>query len=274
MKYIVLLILCLGISNKSFADCSSNGIWAYATDDELNQNSIIIVEAYAFSRAIIDSLNISYFVYLESDEERVELETLEICKGMFYISQALFSLDGPLKNGQPYDLKIVNRQNKEQNILKKWNSAKKQHEPYSWLAGPSQIRPKPKLNESIELVAKSVHWYGCGPAIYADFDLGIKDSSLTLVRTELFDIEKDESHVYFLAVAYDGVVRVGHGMCSGAFDFRDKAKYKIRFSTIGSNEKNDIEWTDWTLFDSPYEAPEWNRENYQISQEWKNGDEE
>ncbi len=42
-------------------------------------------------------------------------------------------------------------------------------------------------------------------------------------------------------------------MCSGAFNYKEKGKYKVRFSLmdICGNENNT--WTTWVEFDSPFE---------------------
>ena len=45
-------------------------------------------------------------------------------------------------------------------------------------------------------------------------------------------------------------------MCSGAFDFKEKEQYKIRFSLTDTSGNSDKEWTNWMNFDSPYEGYE------------------
>jgi hypothetical protein len=235
------------------ADCTSNGIWAYPSTSELNQNSIIVVEGYARSQRIIDSLNIGYHIYLETEGEKIDLEVIETCKGMFFITQALLKPKSKLMLGKTYELKISNLDEREKRRLIKWNSAKNEYEPISWKVIDKIENENPICITQPKLVDKTIVWYGCGPDVYAVFDLGISDSSNALIRTELYDIKTKEANTYYLTLEEDGLLRVGHGMCSGAFDFNEKGQYKIRFSITDVSGDFNKKWTDWITFDSPYQ---------------------
>lgn len=254
MKYVLSLILGLGIFGQVFADCSSSGLWAYPSTSKINQNSIIVIEGYARSQKIIDSLNIGYPIYLEANGHRVKLKVLEINKGMFQLTQALLKPTAKLITGKTYTL-IIDGQNK--NIiggLSKWNSEKKEYEPISWVVNNVVDTEKPKWITKPKLVDKTTQWYGCGPAIHAVFQLKIKDKSKTLIKTELVNIKTKESTTYYLNIAKDGKLHVGHGMCSGAFYFKAKNNYKVRFSLTDLSGNTDMQWTEWTQFASPLKA--------------------
>ncbi|GAA5024054.1 hypothetical protein GCM10011506_07350 [Marivirga lumbricoides] len=254
MRYLFLVIFNLCILGEVLADCSSGGIWVYSTTTELNQNSIIVVEGYARSQRIIDSLNISYFIYLESGEQRIELDVLERCKGMFSITQALVRPKSKLTKGKTYTLKISNLDEWENRIWTKWNSEKEEYEPISWKVNDKLDEENPKWIKEPKLVDKTIIWYGCGPAIYVIFDLKINGLSNSLIKTELYNTNTKEENTYYLIMGEDGKLEVGHGMCSGAFDFEENSQYKIRFSLMGSSGNSDEKWTNWITFDSPYEG--------------------
>ena len=65
-----------------------SGLWAYPSSESISSNSIIIVEGYSFSQRIVDSLNISYPVYLQTDDHRIDLEVVDICIGGYQLTQA------------------------------------------------------------------------------------------------------------------------------------------------------------------------------------------
>lgn len=254
MKYLFFIFFSLGISGQALTDCSSSGIWAYPSTSQLNQNSIIIIEGYARSQRIIDSLNIGYSIYLETEGQKIELEIIETCKGMFSITQSILKPKSKLIPGKTYNLKISNLDEWEKKSLTKWNSEKKEYEPISWKVNDKIDNENPKWITKPKLVDKTTIWYGCGPAVYAVFDLKINDSSGTLIKTELYDFKTKESNTYYLTLGEERQLNIGHGMCSGAFDFKDKSQYKIRFSLTDVSGNSDKEWTDWITFDSPYQG--------------------
>lgn len=253
MKYLFFIFFSLCISTNVLAECSSNGIWAYPSTTEINQNTILIVEGYARSQRVIDSLNIGYQIYLESGEEQIALEVIETCQGMFSITQALLRPISKLTPGKTYKLKISNLDKWDERDLSKWNSEKKRYEAISWKVSSKIDNDNPKWITEPKLVANGTEWYGCGPAVYAIFDLKIKDASSSLVKVELYNYDTKEINTYYLTLNDDGKLEVGHGMCSGAFTFRNKQQYKIRFSLTDISGNSDEKWTDWGNLDSPYE---------------------
>ncbi len=87
--------------------------------------------------------------------------------------------------------------------------------------------------------------YGCGPAIFAHFQVRIDDASETLVKTEVVNLQNKEKTIYYLS-SRDGKIDIGHGMCSGAFSFREKGKYKVRFDLMDASGNSFGRWSKWT----------------------------
>jgi len=254
MKYLITIILSLILYGQALAKCSSSGIWAYPSKSEINQNSMIILDGYARSQRIIDSLNIGHPIYLEANGHLVKLQVLEINKGMFSLTQAILQPEEILIGGKSYKLKIENLTEWEQKLLSRWNSETGKYEPISWTVKSGIDNEIPKWQSRPKLVDKTTVWYGCGPAIYAVFDSKIEDDSQTLIKTQLVDISTNETYTYYLTLNKYGKLNVGHGMCSGAFDFKPNNKYKIRFSLTDLSGNSNAEWTEWIKFDSPFEG--------------------
>ena len=116
-KTVLTILLIFGISSSSVAKCSNSGLWVFPKSSEIHLNDIIVVEGYASSQRIIDSLNNGYPIYLEADGHKVEFEILEVHKGMFQLTQAILRPLSELKFGKKYVLKIKNLKENEAKAL-------------------------------------------------------------------------------------------------------------------------------------------------------------
>src|SRR5690554_436969 len=251
MKYLITIILSLILSNQVYARCSSSGIWTYPSDGEISQNSIFIIEGFSRSQGIIDSLNIRYPMYLQADGHTVRLEVVQTHKGMFLLTQAILKPKSKLLPGKTYILKIRNYPTWEGQSIKQWNSENGRNEAVTWKVSEILDVDSPEWIMKPKLVDKKTALYGCGPEAYSVFDLKIKDNSRSLIKTELYNIETNQSTTYYLTLEENGKLNVGHGMCSGAFRFNKENNYKIRFSLIDLSGNSDNKWTDWLAIENP-----------------------
>ena len=173
---------------------------------------------------------------------------------MFHLTQAILTPNEKLISGRTYYLKIDNLDKYEETLLTKWNSETNESEAISWkVEGGTDTRTPESLNQP-KLVDKRTIYYGCGPAIYLDFKFQVKDESEILIKTELMDLESSESTTYCLSFKNTDTLSVGHGMCSGEFNYKENHKYKVRFSLMDVCGNENKEWTAWIEFDSPLEG--------------------
>ena len=100
-----------------------------------------------------------------------------------------------------------------------------------------------------KLISKTYKAYGCGPAIFANFQVKINDASETLVKTEVVDLENNEKTIYYLN-SKDEKIYVGHSMCSGAFALKKNGKYKVRFDLLDASGNSFGKWSEWTTIDN------------------------
>ena len=252
MKKYTITILGVFFTINLLAECSMSGLWAYPSSKSISSNSIIMVEGYSFSQRIVDSLNISYPAYLQTDDHRIDLEVVDICIGEYQLTQAVLQPKQSLVRGKSYQLKIGNLSDWEQKDLRKWNSLEKRYEPISWIVDKKDDQTEPMWAEMPKLSDRSTIWYGCGPAIYATFELQVQDQSQTFVTTELYDVTQNKVCTYHLPISENGKLNVGHGMCSGAFFYLEKGEYQIRFSLLDMSGNTNSNWTEWISFKSPF----------------------
>jgi len=231
--------------------CSWSGIYVYPKSNTITSNSWIIIEGYASSQSIIDSLNNGYSVYLESDGSKIPLQLKEFNKGGFRLTQAILVPTKKLTIGKTYFLIIDNLNEREKEFLTRWNSTTKKHEPISWLITDETDILSPVFLELPKLIDKKYIQYGCGPAVHAIFKISAKDKSDILVKTQLIDLKSGEKTTYFLTLEDSGQLSVGHGMCAGAFSYKNDEKYKIRFCLFDNNGNSYDIWSNWIHFKSP-----------------------
>ncbi len=248
---ILLLFLNLTFLGSLYADCSVYGLNVFPKTETINKNSFFVLEGYARTQEIITLLNSKYPVYLESKNHRVNLSIKRLNIGMFNLTQAILTTEEDLIPDVVYFLRIDNLGKLEERLLTIWNSELQKSLPISWKIDNEKDSIPPKLIENPIQINSSNIKYGCGPAIFSDFKIITEDQSEIIIKTELVNLYNGESTTYFLTINDSNIVRVGHGMCSGAFTFERNIKYKVRFSLIDICGNENEQWTSWINFDSP-----------------------
>ncbi len=255
MRLTILLILFLLHSVYGRSDCANSGIWVSSISKVTTTNSLFLIEGYAQSMDVIKKLNKDYPVYIESFNHKVRLEVIIYNKGDFNVSQAVLKPTEKLMKWVSYDIRIENLE--DQHPKSYWGDNE-----VDFLTGGFYISDASVgYTKSCQLTDLSykesfVNFYGCGPSVKANFNMTFSDTNYKYVEVDLAHT-KTGRHTKYL-VNYDmknKQVVVGHGMCSGAFDYTKNGKYKVRFripkSTVDSPEN---EWSDWIIFDSPYKS--------------------
>lgn len=239
--FLTLLILTFG-TISIYADCSSSNISVWPRGTEINSNSIFIIQGYGTSQDVVRNLNKKYKVYLKSKNSIVSLEIIKVYEGQYNLTQAVLKPKTQLIEGKTYTLQISNleRYEKEdyyrENFKWRVNNKKDIDLPY-WSAKP-KYENKQKIN------------YGCGPAKFVDFCACINDSSPVVVFTKLTEEKTGKTTEYFITPDSTSL-RIGHGMCSGAFEFKDGEHYKISFSLMDASGNINDTLTSELKFVSP-----------------------
>lgn len=245
MKTLIASFLFLFSSLFAFADCMSSGIWAFPKSETISQNSIIMLEGYAMSQDIIIGLNKDYPIFLQSGSHQVKLSVKENCEGGYGLTQAILNIDDELIVGKKYKIQIDNLPKEERRMHHLSKT--------SWTVKKDVDKTIPVWNKKPEHGENIFMMYGCGPEVYASFEIEIADNSETLVKTELMDMKTNTKQIYYLEHS-DGKLDIGHGMCAGAFNFEHERDYKVRFDLVDASGNTLNEWTDWVQFKSPYSS--------------------
>lgn len=252
MKKTLLLTIFLSqfcFGNIESFECSSAGLNYFPIKKEISLNSKFIIEGYAYSQKAINNLK-DKKVYLEDyQKNKIELEIIEILRGEMELTQAILKPTKQLEPNTTYFLRISNLNKIDKENIYRWNSNTKKREPISWKT--KSIIYDDLLNENLELeyYKDEATLYGCGPAVYSVFNIINTNKKEIWYKTEVVNI-KTKSKTTYILVSTENKLSVGHGMCSGAFTFKEKGKYKVRFTPMNTDGKMNKP-TKWITIENP-----------------------
>lgn len=250
MRYIIFIILLTFSLKPAFAECAMSGMQFYPEQKEISLNSMFIIQGYSMSQKTIISFR-ERKVYLESENgDLIELRLQEILKGQMLLTQAIFRPISELKPNTIYSLKYSDQTERETNEMKRWNSEKKESEKVYWKTNDNKSLETLDFNLNINFKKTEVIHYGCGPSANAIFTVENKPEFEIWYKAEVIEIDTNKTTVYYIT-EWKGKLQVGHGMCSGAFTFKRKGDYKVRFTPMNT-DGNSIASTDWKKFESPF----------------------
>lgn len=247
MKNILVLLIALLQINFAWSDCMSGGINAYPKSSAISSNSIIIVEGFGTAQKIIDSINNKYPVYLQSGQKKVKLKVKYTLKGNFNLTQVILIPEKPLEVGKTYELKIDENPHR----LTRYNPSSGSFENITWTVKKPIKRPLLAFNSPPKHQKGSYEMFGCGPAAYTHFEIDISTKKEIFIKVDLFDITDSTTVTYCLPYENLKTLDVGHGMCSGAFNFTKNNQYKIRFKLFDFQGNKSAGNSEWIKFKSP-----------------------
>jgi hypothetical protein len=248
-KFILLLLLTFGVKT-AFAECAMNAMYFFPETKAISLNSKFIIQGYAFSQKTINSFK-NRTVYLESDSgELIELNLEEFYTGQMQLTQAIFCPTSELKPNTKYFLKYSDQTENEEREMKQYNREKKVREKVYWKTSYKKELETLNPNLNVEFEKTEVIHFGCGPSANAIFDVKNKSESEIWFKTEVIDLNTKDKKVFYIK-EWNGKLNVGHGMCAGAFAYKNKGKYKVRFTPMNTDGKS-LKTTDWTTFESPF----------------------
>ena len=250
MKKLILVLLLTFSIKSAFADCSSMGMQFFPSTKEISLNSMFIIQGYAFSQKTINSFK-NRTIYLESENgELIKLNLQELLKGQMQLTQAIFCPASKLKSHTKYFLKYSDQTENEGKEMMQYNKEKKEREKVYWKTSDKKSIDNLKSNLTIEFEKTEVRFYGCGPKANAIFKIKNRPEPEIWYKTEVIETGTNKKFVYYIK-EWNKKLNVGHDMCSGAFTFNRKGKYKVRFTPMNTDGKS-LKTTNWKTFESPF----------------------
>lgn len=249
MRKLIVSILLVAFALPALAKCASTAIWAYPSTKEVPRNGRFLVIGYGKAVQVIDSLDESYPVHLQSGDRKVPLKVEERNKG-YKQKQALIRPKEELEPGRTYRLRIPSLGDRESVLLTNYRSELDKREWLSWKVGKKRDQKMPEWKQTPELVDRRYQELGCGPRVQAVFGLeGIEDAELW-AKVRLRKVGSELNEEWILPIE-DGQVVLGHGMCSGSFSFAPSSKYEVRFRLMDPCGNKMSTWSEWKRFEAP-----------------------
>jgi hypothetical protein len=227
MKYTSLIILTFFIATMASAKCANSGIYCLSKSSTVQKNGLIILEFYASSQNLIPDLNKKYPMYLKATNGKVKLNIIETLKGEMNVTQIILKPISALKVNETYSLQIDNLPKYERKP-ERYNSSSNKWESLTFKVNNEEENDIPTFSNSPKEQKQSLVYYGCGPASWVYFTIAGQDESELFVRTTVKNKATEKVTTYILAIE-NGVTKVGHGMCSGAFHFDNGDHFEVTF---------------------------------------------
>lgn len=248
MKFpVIILCVFLSMGFRSSADCGGRRLFALPASGSIKPTTVFIVEGYSLSQEVIKGLNSKFPIYLKSENEQIPLFILETHRGQYSVTQALLKPEKPLIPGRKYQLIIDSLSEGE--AFGSYNANTHQYDPVSYLVTDESDTENPQWIDKPKEKDKSVEHFGCGNSIQITFSFKAEDQSDILIKTTVKSVESGKETVYILLAGTD-MLYVGHGKCSGAFNFDDGMNYQAKFTLMDASG-NVSEETDWVAFTWP-----------------------
>jgi len=220
-SFLLLLLLYTGV----FAKCGSNAITPISDNTTIHKNSVIILEFYGSSQLLINELGKKHLIYLKNGDQQIMLVSQEVLKGEMQLTQVVFKPLTQPEEGSRYELVISNL--KENERPTRFNPGNDKFEPIYYTFTAAAITTAPVFTMAPQEVKKTMCRYGCGPAKWVYYKIAPENKE-NYVRTFVKNLTTGKTTAFILAVE-DNMIKVGHGMCAGAFTFDPENLYEIAF---------------------------------------------
>lgn len=228
-----LSLLAVLLPRLALADCSdwSVSVWP-PLGRPLPANGQLIIEGYGELQEQVSRITErSPRLVADEDEDEVPLELIAVYRGEKRLTQAVLQPERPLKPGMRYTLRLKKPASTKVPVLRAEISSKGDTLAMAWTAAPADLTP-PRWHEAPRATGQKVVQFGCGPASHVDVSAAVEDESAQVqVLAEVRRAEGGEPVRFRLTPSHQQV-RLGHGMCSGAFELQEDVRYSVRLVAV------------------------------------------
>lgn len=246
MKTTVLLVFILLLAPRAHADCTGWGLTVLPASGTITENSVFIVEGYAMADKVIYALNSKHRIYLQDGKNKIGLNVIEICRGDYFLIQAILKPVSILQQGRTYTLVIDSC-----NLFDVYIKFDQKQHPSGKVTykvnGYDCISPF--IANSPEIIEKTFKQYGCGPETFVIFNTPFNNEPGIYVRVKLKNLKTGKETVYYLQ-PHDSKIYLGHNMCSGAFDFEGGKYFEAQFQLMDPSGNYSAK-SGWVSFAKP-----------------------
>lgn len=210
-----------------WGECAPGALTVFPGGATLNRNPVLMIEGYGECQSLIHRLGKQNAVYLTAGSRRIKLVVNEVRVGQFELTQAILVPETVLDAGTTYRLQID--QLPAYYPIYRWNEAAKRTEELVYVTNQKIDVQPPVVSRQPREIGKTHISYGCGPEVTVNFDCPVSENESVLVKATVTDKRTGTSATYFLEPT-NKQIKIGHGMCSGAFRLIPAGEYEVTFS--------------------------------------------
>jgi hypothetical protein len=230
IKIICFLICLFCMSTTASAKCGSSGIECLNKAGTLSKNAVIILEFYSSSQELVPGLSKKYPVYLQSSQRTIPLMLKEVYKGEMQLTQVVLKMSTEPLAGEKFTLHIGNLP-KSLGEFSTYDEKAKRLAPLVFITNDISDREIPLWKTAPAEVKKTYESFGCGPARFVHFSMGGNADEILFARATVTNKTTGKQTIYLLEIE-ENIVKVGHGMCAGAFHFDGGDQFEVQFQLV------------------------------------------
>ena len=160
------------------------------------------------------------------------MKVKELLVGQYGLTQAVLVPETSLTVGWEYTL-VIDKLPKDESI-NRWNSKLLKNEPIVYKVVDDLDIINPTFKITPKEIKKSLDYYGCGTAMHVYFECFVSEGSEYLIRSTVKNLTTGNETSYYLEPEH-GTLKIGYGMCSGAFDLAEGDEYEIELSIVDAS---------------------------------------
>ena len=232
-------MLVLLIYSSSFADCSF-GFSEVFPKDTLSKKGYFILEGgyYATSLFKNDGVNHLYFVN-KNDTVKALLQNV-YKDGLMGQQQSLLKAEKDLLGGR-YMLMVINDSIRE--LYRRFNRQSSIMEPLEWVINHTEDSISPVFETSPAFLKQTHTWMGCGPIRNTYFEYTNSAETYYFIEIHVRTKSSKKWQILYVKELYNSslvheekkVFSIGHGMCYGAFGYRNGIAFEAKFRLMDLN---------------------------------------
>jgi hypothetical protein len=211
-------------------ECAGPRMYALPGGKTLAQGQVLFIEGYAVDHAKFVAHMRRNKAYLLSGDERVALRFIKAHEGMFQLSQAMFLPAVPLQEGRTYTLH-VEYLSADLPAPSRWDHELNKEVPISWTVVEANEYDHVTVADTANVEKTTMVEYGCGPEMFVHVRVAETSPETAFCEVELRGSDGSRKGSYVLPLE-QGVARIGHDMCSGAFAFDEGEACEARISVL------------------------------------------
>ncbi len=214
------------------AKCMAGNFTAWPPPDtHLTSRPMLLLEGFGNEQAPIAGLAEGGAARLVAKGHRVDLVVDAIHQGDFGLTQAVVRPAEPLKPGTRYTLDLRGADGQPARTTM-WHQG--EPTPVRWTTAAADHKPAaPAWSGTPVVTGQSYRRLGCGPSSHIAVKLPAAGDAPLAVQVDLKPLDDDEQARTYVLPLDGETLRIGHGMCSGAFrltgaDARYRAELTLR----------------------------------------------